>query len=242
MPSSCCWHRQNLGGVDHYRLDIPGLLAAFICSPPARPEALPRIARAFGLTGIVTLRQVHSARVVPAVQVTPSGDDEGDALFTDQPGLGLAVRVADCLPVFIRDRHNRVAGIAHAGWRGTVARVAAKLALTVSREFGTAVSELEYALGPCICPRCYEVGPEVTEQFQDHDEESGSVLEPLRDSARSLLDIRKANRIQLDRLGLSELPGLEICTRETPADCCSFRRDGRTDHNLALIALAPALP
>ena len=162
---------------------------------------------------------------------------EADALYTDRSGFGIAIRVADCLPVYIRGRNGGVAGIAHAGWRGTKARIAEKLALAISRSFKLAPAELEFALGPCICPDCYEVAPEVAEQFRSYAAAGAGVLRPAGNSGRLLLDIRAANRIQLRALGLTELPGLALCTKESPQTCFSFRRDGRTGHNLAPIAL-----
>src|ERR1700750_220210 len=70
------------------------------------------------------LHQVHGARVV-----TFTGDDtdpvwpEADAAVTSSPGVVGAVRVADCLPVFLADAAGSCVGIAHAGWRGLAAGV-----------------------------------------------------------------------------------------------------------------------
>jgi YfiH family protein len=82
----------------------------------------------------------------------------GDAIVTARAGVLLAVTVADCVPVFMVDPERRLLGLAHAGWRGAAAGVV-ESALEAMRRLGA--DELYVHLGPAICGRCYEVGPEV---------------------------------------------------------------------------------
>ena len=88
-----------------------------------------------------------------------------DALITDEPGLPLLLCFADCTPILFLDPVHRAVGIAHGGWKGTVRRIAAKTVLRMQQEFGTRPEELLTAIGPSIGPCCYEIGPEVEQQF-----------------------------------------------------------------------------
>ncbi|GAA1873200.1 polyphenol oxidase family protein [Myceligenerans crystallogenes] len=111
--------------------------------------------------------QVHSDRVIvlgaaereawsagPAG--TPDTAGEGDALVTAQPGLGLGVLVADCVPVVLADPVARVVAVAHAGRKGTTAGVVLR-ALAAMEEQGAEPGQTRAAVGPAVCGRCYEV-------------------------------------------------------------------------------------
>lgn len=94
------------------------------------------------------------------VDVLPSTD----ALITDQAGAALAVTVADCAPVLLADPTRPAIGIAHAGWRGAVARVAQRTVEAMVDRYGSDPSELRVAIGPHIGLASFEVGPEVAQE------------------------------------------------------------------------------
>ena len=105
-------------------------------------------------------QQVHGA-VVHRV-ASPGALGPGDAMFTTTPGLGLVIGTADCFPVALVA--PGAVGIAHAGWRGAAAGVVTALRQAMT-ESGTVPASA--AIGPGIGPCCFEVGPEVAEQFPD---------------------------------------------------------------------------
>ncbi len=88
-----------------------------------------------------------------------------DALVTTIPGLLLVIQTADCLPVFAVDRERGVAGLAHCGWRGLRAGLAATLIHRMA-VLGARPGSIEAWLGPCIRPQRYEVSAELVEEFQ----------------------------------------------------------------------------
>jgi hypothetical protein len=132
---------------------------------------------------LAALRQVHSAAVYQVRRAT-SGELEyrlggnrmpeqpgfaqppGDALLTDQAGILLSVRTADCLPVLLVDPKRRAAAAVHAGWRGALARIVEKAVGEMRRVYGSQPQSLLAVLGPSIRVCCYEVGQEVQEAFQ----------------------------------------------------------------------------
>lgn len=113
---------------------------------------------------LITLRQIHSD-VVHVISVPPQTILQGDALITAAPGLLLGIQTADCIPILLADTRHRVVAAIHAGWRGTLARIAAKTVGRMQMEYSTCPEELIAAIGPGISKCCYEVGPDVVKEF-----------------------------------------------------------------------------
>ncbi|MBI3484737.1 MAG: peptidoglycan editing factor PgeF [Acidobacteria bacterium] len=113
---------------------------------------------------LVSQRQFHSAlaRVFDAPPVVAL---KGDAALTRTPGLLLAVLTADCVPILLVDTKRRAVAAVHAGWRGTLKRVAEKTLGKMRMTFGTRPRDVLAVLGPGIGRCCYEVGPEVAQAF-----------------------------------------------------------------------------
>ena len=199
-----------------------------------------RACRALDLGRLATVRQVHGDRVV-AVGGTdlPGEDAEADALCTDAPGIGIGVKVADCLPVFIFHPEGRCAGIAHCGWRGTAAGLGPKLARAMSDRYRVPVRELSFSLGPCISPGRYPVGEDALGILSQALPAGPGFLRPASDPPhdRWLLDLRAANRALLRELGLNETAGIEHCTWTEGRLFYSARREHVTGRNLAAVVI-----
>ena len=112
----------------------------------------------------VLAKQVHSD-IIHIVD-SPDAALRGDAFITATPGIAVAVATADCLPVLIADPENRVVAAVHAGWRGTLKRIVDKTVGEMRKSFGSDPTKLWVALGPSIHVCCYQVGPEVIEEFR----------------------------------------------------------------------------
>jgi purine-nucleoside/S-methyl-5'-thioadenosine phosphorylase / adenosine deaminase len=118
-------------------------------------------------TPLLTLRQFHSNLVIRATAADAARQRplKADGAITRDPGLLLAIQVADCIPVLVVDRKRRVAGVFHAGWRGTVKRIVEAGVGRMRLEFGSRPQDLMAAIGPGIGPCCYAVGEEVISEF-----------------------------------------------------------------------------
>lgn len=114
-----------------------------------------------GVGRAVHSRQVHSARIMEHMERLPGlfVTDGYDGHITGYPGILLTVSVADCVPIFLVDPTLQRVGLLHGGWRGT----AAGIVEAGIEAMGSDPSRLLAHLGPAICGRCYEVGPEVHE-------------------------------------------------------------------------------
>jgi hypothetical protein len=106
------------------------------------------------------LRQVHGSGVVEADR--PGVLGEGDALYTRQPGLALAVFIADCVGLVVTADSG--VGVAHAGWRGAAGGVVSAL---VEKMNSVGLNPRSAHMSPSIGACCFEVGPEVAVRFPD---------------------------------------------------------------------------
>lgn len=122
---------------------------------------------------IYTGQQTHSANVVYCDG--QNGEDfvfgrtfkDTDGLLTDQSGVGLLIKYADCTPVILFDPVNNVLANVHSGWRGTTQRIAVRAVEKMQRDFGSKPEDLIVYVGPSIDQDSYEVGPEVYAAFSD---------------------------------------------------------------------------
>jgi YfiH family protein len=205
-----------------------------------------------GETGLrfARVRQVHGARVVHLRTPGPSFDsaaacggryaqdaremEEADAVISTDSGLAACVSVADCVPILIADPETGAVAAVHAGWRGTLARVAEAGVRALAGSSGATPGRLLAAIGPSIGPCCYEISADLAEQFAAG---IGPVISA--GAAGPHLDLWEANRRVLLAAGLASdrVEVLGRCTSCAPELFFSHRRDrGRTGRHVAFIA------
>lgn len=182
------------------------------------------------IENIVFQKQIHSD-IIKYID-KPGYSGEGDALITDKSNLVLTISVADCVPVFIYDRMNKIIAAVHSGWRGTQKQILAKTIEKLKNEFNSTSENLYVYIGPSVSQDNYEVGEEVANLF----EERYSV--PVK--SKFLLDLRKINCDMLIRTGIpnSQIQASNLCTFELKNLLHSFRRDGtRSGRSFGVIAM-----
>jgi YfiH family protein len=149
--------------------------------------------------------------------IIPIGCPDADAYITNEKNLPIAIRTADCVPVFIFDPRHRVIGLAHAGWKGTHKSIASKTVLQMQAKYGSLPADLKIFLGPSIHECCYQVGQEFRGFFPSNVKERDGHL---------YLDVISANRDQLLQAGVLSANILDsgICT-SCHKNYFSHRRD-----------------
>ncbi len=173
--------------------------------------------------------QTHTAEVRV---VTPNVDLQNvDGLVCTRPGVLIGVRTADCLPLLMADPHAGVIAAIHCGWRGTVAGIAQR-AVEVMKECGADPARIHAAMGPCICPDCFEVGEDVAALFP-----AEACIPPLASGLKPHIDLAKAVSLQLQQAGVSDIALPPACSKHS-ADFYSVRRQGRDLTARTLTALA----
>lgn len=126
-----------------------------------------------------------------------------DALMTNEKKVPLIAFFADCVPVFFLDPASKVVALAHAGWKGTVAKIAAKTARTMKDTYGTKLSDLLVAIGPSIGSCHYQVDEPVIEKVkQAFPQDWDGLLTNFTNDGHGQLNLWEANRIQLLETGI----------------------------------------
>lgn len=172
-----------------------------------------------------TLKQIHSCRVC----IAQEGAQEGDALVSNEPGLVLAVSVADCYPILFEDPINKVIGAVHAGWRGTVGGIV-KNTIEKMLDLGAEKQHLRAAIGQGISFKQFEVGDEVIQEFREAG--FGDVY-----FENNRIDLAACNKKWMLDVGLHEnnIWHLNRCTFEEAF--FSYRRDkGKTGRMWGVIS------
>ena len=191
-----------------------------------------RLAAAAGLTAdrVVWMHQVHG------VSVRTVADGAADTMATDgivttTTGLGLAVLVADCVPLLAADPVTGVIGAAHAGRKGSAAGIDRQLLATMVAA-GADVGRIEVLVGPAICGACYEVPAEMRDEIEALLPGSASTTR----SGTPGLDLRSG---LLRRLRAAGVAGVKVDPRCTYEDAAlySHRRGAPTGRQAGLIWL-----
>ncbi|WP_210363744.1 peptidoglycan editing factor PgeF [Bacillus sp. REN3] len=83
-----------------------------------------------------------------------------DGFFTDEPGILLTLCFADCVPIYFIEPRRNLIGVAHAGWKGSVAGIAGEM-VSKFQQNGAALEKISVIIGPSICKKCYIVDERV---------------------------------------------------------------------------------
>lgn len=160
-----------------------------------------KVAEALGVTPdkLLTLKQIHSAKVVTVAEpwAYPTAP-QADALVTNQKGIAIGVLTADCAPVLLADKKERVIGAAHAGWKGAVGGVI-EATIAAMEKLGANRSNIVAAIGPCIGPQSYEVGADFDKPFLAQDPANAQFFKASAKEGHLIFDLPgyAAHRIRL---------------------------------------------
>lgn len=201
-----------------------------------RPANLAALVAALGLAGRrwCDVHQVHGTELCDAGACAPGAPRrEADALVSRDPGLGILVRTADCVPVLLATRDGAAVAAIHAGWRGLAADIIPRTVAALGWPAGSFVA----CVGPCMGPEAFEVDEDVAAVFErrgfpalrtgwpkPHLHLAGMALRQLRDA------------------GAAEAEDSGLCTYADDRRFFSFRRDKThrglpaSGHQAALIA------
>ncbi len=162
-----------------------------------------------------------------------------DGLITDIPDLPLVSFYADCVPLFFLDTENKVIGLAHAGWKGTVQKIGPRCVQKMKKEFNTSPEHLLVAIGPAISQKYFEVDEDVFLKFKsvftDHEKFINK-----KNRFKYSIDLSLCNKLSLIK---AEVPENNIicsnyCTYDNQEYFYSYRRDnGVTGRMVSIIQI-----
>jgi len=193
---------------------------------------------------LVTVYQVHSNRVAVVEETWPrEAAPKVDAMVTRTPGRALGILTADCVPVLLADAAAGVVGAAHAGWRGALDGVL-DAAVSAMVELGAAPNRIVAGIGPAICQRSYEVGPEFPQPFIAQAESNRDFFCPASRAGHFMFDLKG---YVARRLAAADIKNVQVLPCDTCAEDTrffSYRRAcqrGEPDYGrgLSVICLEP---
>lgn len=183
----------------------------------------------FDPKSIVSLPQIHSDKIFKVGRddcgkgyYIRNGIDSGDGYITDETGVTLGIKTADCVPILIEAEKNGeivAVGALHAGWRGTVAGIAAKCIQMLKAEYAVSPESIRVAIGPCIHKCCYEVGEDLrgeVERALGKDVAEKFVVPKDGEESKYFCDLVGINRRLLLSCGVPEknIDSVDLCS------CC----------------------
>ena len=166
------------------------------------------------------LDQIHGNACMPIDRRHIKGFEhppQADSMWSDLPGVALAIQSADCVPVVLTDASGELIGAAHGGWRGLTNDVLAALieSMPISPD------KLCAWIGPCIGPGHFEVGEDVWGLLMD--DYASFVLEHPGDTSKRFVDLPHLAKHQLGVSGVTEVALSGVCTYAS-ADMYSHRQ------------------
>lgn len=201
-----------------------------------------RICRALNIPrqALTTAQQVHGVHIA---HVRPEGLGRTfpatDGLVTNVPGIALMLHFADCVPLLFFDPRHLAVGLAHAGWRGTLAGIANRMAEAMDSAFGSRPEDLMAGIGPAIGPCCYEVGHGLARRVQAQFPQWPDLIHWQKGAP--YFDLWLANRRQLEAAGVRSIAMAECCTACHVEEFYSYRAEGgQTGRFAAVIGLRKA--
>lgn len=188
------------------------------------------VGRAAGADRLVRMTQVHGRDIVWASDVDDGEIPVADALLTDQPGVGVLVRVADCTPIVLASPNEPIAGVVHAGREGLVKGV---VVAAVEQMRARGATNVQAWIGPRACGRCYEL----PEQMAD----AVAVIVPQARSTTSwgtpAVDVGAGVAAQLAAIDVPFTDvGAQECTIEHDR-WFSYRRQGQDSGRFGAVAV-----
>ena len=213
------------------------------------PDPYRWLSEQLGLTApILVPDQVHGDHIqlISRSQIEGAEDSavrlgKADGLLTADCEVPLAILTADCVPLFYYAPEKQVVGLVHAGWRGTLAGIGAKMIDEMRQQYGVDPGKVEVWIGPSIGPCCYEVDQPVIKAFRERFPDCRQILLPgSRDDAHAQLDLWQANVELLIHAGVprTSIHLSRLCTSCLDRLFFSHRRDkGETGRMLSLIIM-----
>ena len=182
--------------------------------------------------------QTHSSNITIA-QKMKSDYPETDALVLSNKNLAIALNFADCVPVMLYDKKNNICAIAHAGWRGTAAKIVPKTLKFMSDYYETDSSDVIAVIGPAISDKNYQVEKDVFEKIiKTINSSQEECFKYDKKNEKFNIDLKKVNYYQLKENGTEEIDLCGYCTFDSNDIFFSYRKEnGKTARHSAIMKL-----
>lgn len=182
--------------------------------------------------------QIHSNHVISTDKPRAEGEThlQADGIITQNADVTIMMLFADCVPIFLYDPRQNVIACVHAGWQGTIKKVARTVIEKMHQAHHCHVKDIQAVIGPCICQDHYKVGEEVIASVRDVFTESKKLIKAK--NGKHYVDLALANEMVMREMGLSIIEQSYICTACHNQDWFSHRAEnGKTGRFAAVLTL-----
>lgn len=172
---------------------------------------------------VVYLNQEHGKKIhiLNKENVESIKGQKGDAIITNEKNMPIGIFTADCLPILLYDRKEKVIGAIHAGWRGVENKILTETIKEMKKKFNSDPINIVCAVGPCINKCCFEVSKDVAEKFNFIIEKENAIYVDL---LKEIYDECIRENILDKNIDISNI--CTVCEKDT---LYSYRRDnGKT--------------
>ena len=185
--------------------------------------------QSLGAKRIISPVQTHSANIRVVNDCSEYPDTDG--LILAEQDTAVYLSFADCTPLIFYDTINRIAAVSHAGWRGTVSRIAALTVEKMCKEFGSKPHNIKVLIGPAISLCCYEVGEDVFSALMETVSDKSGLFKDRH------VDLKKINARQLEEIGVKNIDICPYCTSCDNDLFFSYRKENGTPlrHNAVVV-------
>jgi len=176
-----------------------------------------------GLSKIILLNQIHSNKFYYIDKTSKLNHKKftGDALITNKSNTPIAVLTADCAPILIFDKKNKIIAAIHAGWKGAYKGIIKKVIKFMIKK-GSSTKDITAVIGPCISLKNYEVKQDFIKKFIKKDTKTKAFFKKIRN--KNYFSLNKYITYQLKSLNIKKIDVINKDTFDIKNNFFSARR------------------
>jgi YfiH family protein len=178
---------------------------------------------------LIYMNQVHGNNVQVVSKDSPRLIDDCDGIITNETNLPLMVMVADCIPILLYDKKQKVIAALHAGRNSTFQKIVTIALEKMKKEFSCKGENIEAIMGPSIQKCCYEVSDELLKIVANS---FGKEF-----ISGKNIDLHGINKKLLEEFGVNDIKISLTCTKCSNKAYYSYRKDNKTGRFAGLIML-----
>lgn len=190
--------------MDNIKLDIDNNIINIFSSNPIED-----ILKELNLTNYYELKQTHSD-IVNILDNNYINNTIGDAIITNIPNKPIIIKVADCIPVLLYDKENKVLALVHSGWKGTLQDITTKTINTMINIFNSKPQNIYSYIYPSIRQCHFEVEEDVYTQFKNNINNIDKYT--TKKANKYYIDLQSIIKDNLINLDINNIIDTNICT------------------------------
>ena len=189
------------------------------------------ILKELNLNNYYELKQIHS-NIVHILDNNFINNTEGDAIITNIPNIPIIIKVADCVPIILYDKENKVLSLIHSGWKGTLNNITINTINLMINKFNSKVENIYAYIYPSIRKCHFEVEYDVYSLFKDKIPNIDKYTTKKKN--KYYIDLQSIIKDNIYNIGISNIIDTNICTYCNHDIYYSYRYNHTDKRNILL--------